>query len=110
VAGYFGANYTITNQAGYKDYLAAAGPILTAHGAESIVLDRDPELLEGSAGHVTVVLSSATKAAAKAWYESPEYQVIRRTTARTTPRGPGSSRMARHDRHEPGCSLPGAGA
>ncbi|MGO8887231.1 MAG: DUF1330 domain-containing protein [Streptosporangiaceae bacterium] len=77
MAGYFVANYTIMNQAEYKEYVTAVGPILEAHGAENIVLDRDSELLEGSAGQVTVVLRFATKAAAKAWYESPEYQAIR---------------------------------
>jgi len=77
MAGYFIANYTITNQAGYKEYLAAVGPILTAHGAENIVIDRDCELLEGSAGQVTVVLRFATKSAAEAWYQSPEYRAIR---------------------------------
>ncbi|HEX4091714.1 MAG TPA: DUF1330 domain-containing protein [Streptosporangiaceae bacterium] len=76
MAGYFVANYTITNQAGYKEYLAAVGPTLEAHGAERIVVDRDSELLEGSAGQVTVVLKFATKSAAQAWYESPEYQAI----------------------------------
>ena len=44
MAGYFVANYTITNQAGYQEYLAAVGPILAAHGAENIVIDRDPAL------------------------------------------------------------------
>lgn len=77
MAGYFIANYTITNQAEYKQYLAAVGPVLEAYGAESIVIDRDCELLEGSAGQVTVVLRFATKSAAEAWYESPEYQAIR---------------------------------
>jgi len=77
MAGYFVANYTITNQAEYTQYLAAVGPVLTAHGAENIVVDRGCELLEGSAGQVTVVLRFATKAAAKAWYQSPEYQAIR---------------------------------
>ena len=77
MAGYFVANYTITNQAGYNEYLAAVGPTLQAHGAESIVIDRDCELLEGSAGQVTVVLRFATKSAAEAWYQSPEYQAIR---------------------------------
>ena len=77
MAGYFVANYTITNQADYTDYLAAVGPILKAHGAESIVVDRGCELLEGSAGQVTVVLRFATKAAAEAWYQSPEYRAIK---------------------------------
>ncbi len=77
MAGYFVANYTITNPAEYKRYLAAVGPVLEAHGAENIVIDRNSELLEGSAGQVTVVLRFASKAAVKAWYESPEYQAIR---------------------------------
>jgi uncharacterized protein (DUF1330 family) len=77
MAGYFIANYTITNQAEYKQYVAAVGPSLEAHGAERVVVDRDCERLEGSAGQVTVVLRFATKAAAKAWYESPEYQAVR---------------------------------
>jgi uncharacterized protein (DUF1330 family) len=77
MAGYFVANYTITNQAGYKEYLAAVGPTLEAHGAEFIVVDRDSELLEGSAGQVTIVLRFATKAAAEAWYKAPEYQAIK---------------------------------
>jgi uncharacterized protein (DUF1330 family) len=77
MAGYFVANYTITNQAGYQEYLAAVGPTLVAHGAERIVVDRGSQLLEGSAGQVTIVLRFATKAAAEAWYESPEYQAIK---------------------------------
>jgi uncharacterized protein (DUF1330 family) len=77
MAGYFVANYTITNQADYKNYIAVVGPILQAHSAESIVVDRDCELLEGTAGHVTVVLRFATKAAAGAWYQSAEYQAIK---------------------------------
>ena len=76
MAGYFIANYTITNQAEYLQYVAAVGPVLEAHGAERIVIDRDSELLEGSAGQVTVVLRFATRSAAKAWYDSPEYQAI----------------------------------
>jgi uncharacterized protein (DUF1330 family) len=77
MAGYFVANYTITNQAEYKDYLAVVGPVLAAHAAERIVVDRNSELLEGSAGQVTVVLRFATKDAARAWYESPEYLAIK---------------------------------
>jgi len=77
MAGYFVANYTITNQAEYQQYIAAVGPVLQAHHAEIVVIDRDSVLLEGSAGQVTVVLRFATKAAAQAWYESPEYQAIK---------------------------------
>jgi uncharacterized protein (DUF1330 family) len=77
MAGYFIANYTITNEAEYKQYIAAVGPVLEAHGAENIVIDRACDVLEGSAGQVTVVLRFPTKAAAQAWYTSPEYQAIK---------------------------------
>jgi uncharacterized protein (DUF1330 family) len=76
MAGYFVANYTITNQAEYQQYLAAVGPVLEAHGAERVVVDRACDPLEGSAGQVTIVLRFATMAAATAWYQSPEYQAI----------------------------------
>ena len=76
MAGYFIANYTITNQAGYDEYVAAVRPILDAHGAERVVIDRGSVLLEGPAGQVSVVLRFASKAAAMAWYESPQYQAI----------------------------------
>ena len=55
--------------------LVAAQP-QAAHGAERVIVDRDSELLEGSAGEVTVVLRFPSKAAAKGWYDSPEYQAI----------------------------------
>jgi uncharacterized protein (DUF1330 family) len=84
MAGYFVANYTITNQAEYEDYLAAVGPILDAHDADVVVVDFDSELLEGPAGQVTVVLRFASKAAAKACYESPEYQAIRHLRTNNT--------------------------
>jgi len=77
MAGYFIANYSITNPAEYEKYVAAVGPILQAHGTEYLVVDRDSALLEGPAGQVTVVLRFATKAAATAWYESEEYQAIK---------------------------------
>ncbi|HTX82238.1 MAG TPA: DUF1330 domain-containing protein [Streptosporangiaceae bacterium] len=77
MAGYFVANYTIRNQAEYQEYLASVGPSLKAYGAENIVIDRNSELLEGSAGKVTVVLRFATKDAAMAWYDSPEYRAVR---------------------------------
>jgi uncharacterized protein (DUF1330 family) len=84
MAGYFVANYTITNPSEYKEYLAVVGPVLEAHGAENILVDRGCEPLEGSAGQVTVVLRFATKAAAKAWYESRDYQAIKHLRTNNT--------------------------
>ena len=84
MAGYFIANYTITDQAGYDAYVAAVRPTLEAHGAERVVVDRDSDRLEGPAGHVTIVLRFASKAAATDWYESPEYQAILRLRTDST--------------------------
>jgi uncharacterized protein (DUF1330 family)/catechol 2,3-dioxygenase-like lactoylglutathione lyase family enzyme len=63
MAGYFIANYAITNQAGYDEYIAAVGPTLDAHGAERVVIDRGSVLLEGPAGQVSIVLRFASKRA-----------------------------------------------
>jgi uncharacterized protein (DUF1330 family) len=70
------ANYTITNPEGYKAYLPAVRSTLRSHGAEVVVADSESEVKEGSPGHVTVVLRFESKEAARAWYESGEYQEI----------------------------------
>ena len=70
-------NYTIKNPEGYEAYPPAAGPTIGAHGAEVLVADYQADPIEGSPGHVTVVLRFESKEAARAWYESPEYQAAK---------------------------------
>ena len=50
MAGYFVANYTITNQAEYKQYLAAVGTSLKAHGAETSSSTATPSCLKDQPG------------------------------------------------------------
>ena len=50
---------------------------MTAHGCEPVIADYASQALEGSPGKVTVVLKFASKVAALAWYNSPEYQAIK---------------------------------
>lgn len=69
-------NYTVTNPEGYEPYRAKALETLQAHGAEILAADFESEHVEGDGGHVTVVLRFADKDAARAWYESPEYQAV----------------------------------
>lgn len=76
MAGYFIANYRITNPDAYKAYLPAVRPTLQAHGAEILVADYVSDPVEGAPGHVTVVLKFSSKEAARAWYNSAEYQKI----------------------------------
>jgi uncharacterized protein (DUF1330 family) len=77
MTAYVVANYRITNPEGYSEYPPLASAAISSHGGEILVADRDSEALDGSPGNVTVVVRFASKEAAKAWYESDEYQKIR---------------------------------
>lgn len=59
-----------------QEYGGAAGPIVAQHGGE--VVARGPAtVLSGASAHkIAVVLKFPDAAAAKTWYESPEYQAI----------------------------------
>ncbi|MEJ2132307.1 MAG: DUF1330 domain-containing protein [Gammaproteobacteria bacterium] len=76
MAGYVIANYDITNQDGYQSYVAAVGPTIAAHGGEILVAGPGSEAVEGDPRPITVVLKFPSKDAARAWYDSPEYQKI----------------------------------
>ena len=73
---YVVANFSITDAEGYSAYPPLARPMLAAHGAEVLAVDRDSEVLEGRAGHNTVVIRFPSKEAARAFYDSPEYREI----------------------------------
>jgi uncharacterized protein (DUF1330 family) len=74
MSAYFVFNYTITDADGYSSYPRAAMPSIGASGAEVIIADYAADAVEGEPGTVTVVLKFESKEAAKAWYDSPEYQ------------------------------------
>ncbi len=76
MAAYVVANYRITDPAGYEPYVPLVLPTLLAAGAEILVADYESEAMEGAAQHVTVVVRFASKSAARAWYNSAEYQSI----------------------------------
>ena len=71
-------NYRITNPEGYEAYPPAAVPTLGAHQAEVLVADYQSDVAEGTPGHVTVVLRFESKEAARAWYDSSEYQAAKK--------------------------------
>jgi uncharacterized protein (DUF1330 family) len=76
MAGYLIASYRITNPDAYQAYPPAVMPTLMAHGAEVLVADYQSQPLEGEPPSVTVVIKFASKEAARAWYDSPEYRKI----------------------------------
>jgi uncharacterized protein (DUF1330 family) len=77
MSAYFVVSYRVTNPAGFAAYTPAVIPTLGAHGCEVLVADTMSEVIEGGPGNVTVVLKFSSKDAAKAWYNSPEYQAIK---------------------------------
>lgn len=77
MTAYFIASYRITDPAGYGSYVPAVMPTLLAADCEVLAADYASQVIEGAPGEVTVILKFASKAAAMAWYDSPEYQAIK---------------------------------
>ncbi len=77
MAAYFIAQYKVNNPDLYREYQAGAGPTIAAHGAELVAFDVAAETIEGNPpGPQTVVLKFESTEAAKAWYNSAEYQAV----------------------------------
>jgi uncharacterized protein (DUF1330 family) len=77
MSAYVVFNYTVTDPEGYAAYPRAAGPTMGAFGAEVLVADYSSETLEGGPGEVTVVLRFESREAARAWYDSADYQAAK---------------------------------
>jgi len=70
--GYVIFTENIQDQEGMQAYGQVAGP--TLGDASVLVVDQDPEVLEGEwHGNQTVILEFDSVEAARAWYESTEY-------------------------------------
>lgn len=76
MASYLVANYDVNDRDGYKEYLAAVGPIIAAHGGRVLVAGSGATAVEGSPGEITIVLEFPTRDALERWYNCQEYQAI----------------------------------
>jgi uncharacterized protein (DUF1330 family) len=77
MAAYFVAQYVVNNPELYAEYQAGAGPTIQAAGAELVAFDVAAETVEGTPpGPQTVIIKFESSEAAKAWYESEEYQAV----------------------------------
>lgn len=75
--GYVIFTTAIHDQAGFGAYAQKALPTLIQAGARPIIVDDNPEVLEGRwHGTRTVVLEFESVETARAWYRSAEYQSI----------------------------------
>ena len=77
MATYLVVNYRITNAEGMAKYREAVIPQLIEAGCELLVVNDDAEVIEGSPAPTVIVLKFESVEAAKAWYNSPEYQAIK---------------------------------
>ena len=76
MSAYFLASYRITDPRGFESYGPAVAPTIMASGCEVLAADYASQAIEGEPNAVTVILKFASKEAALAWYDSPEYQAI----------------------------------
>ncbi len=77
MAAYFIAQYVVNNPDLYREYQAGAGPTIQASGAELVSFDVGAETVEGTPpGPQTVIIKFDSTEAAKAWYNSEEYQAV----------------------------------
>lgn len=75
--GYVVFNEIIKDQAGYDGYVMKALPTILNTGGKAIVVHDNPEVIEGDwYGTRTVILEFDSVDAARAWYNSPEYQAV----------------------------------
>jgi uncharacterized protein (DUF1330 family) len=75
MAAYFIAEVEVTNPRGYEPYRALAGASIAQYGGRFVVRGGKTELIEGSPEpQRVVVIEFADAAAARRWYNSPEYQ------------------------------------
>ena len=74
--GYWIVSITITDDAPYKQYFAANGPVFDKWGGRFIVRGGAYETVQGEAGTRQVVIEFDSYQRAKDCYNSPEYQAI----------------------------------
>ena len=77
MATYLVVNYRVTDAEGMAKYREAVIPQLMEAGCEFLVVNDDAEVIEGSPSPTVIVLKFESVEAAKAWYNSPEYQAIK---------------------------------
>ena len=68
----------ITNLEGMGPYIQAVSGTIATHGGKYLVQAGNTEVIEGGQGEypLKVILEFPSMAAAKGWYNSPEYQEI----------------------------------
>jgi uncharacterized protein (DUF1330 family) len=77
MSSYFIANIKLTNESIYKVYLEKCDEIFRKYNGEYLIVDSNPEILEGKWLYSKIVVIKFTsKAMLMEWYNSKDYQEI----------------------------------
>ena len=61
----------------FREYAARVAPIIERHGGKYVAVDKAPDVRSGEWPFVrTVIVAYPDYAAARGWYDAPEYQEI----------------------------------
>jgi len=85
MAAYVIANVEITDSKAYDEYRKGVPATLAKHGGKFLARGGTLQRLEGDAEwNRVVILEFANVAAAKAWYDSPDYQPLAKLRQRAS--------------------------
>ena len=85
MATYVIADVEVIDTVGYEEYRQGAAATVAAHGGRYLARGGTTELLEGSwLPKRCVIVEFPSRSQFDAWWNSPEYQALRRIRERTT--------------------------
>jgi uncharacterized protein (DUF1330 family) len=88
MSAYLLANVDVSDAEAYKVYVERNTPLVQNHGGRFVVRGGRVDVLEGEwATHRVVLIEFPSGDAARAWYNSPEYQAIAPIRQRSTRSG-----------------------
>lgn len=73
---YFVLNYEVTDQTMFEQYVQLAAPMVMKHRGKYLILDHEPNDIEGNSARSLVVVEFESEEAAMQFYNAPEYQAI----------------------------------
>jgi uncharacterized protein (DUF1330 family) len=82
--GYMVANYTINDQAVFRQYMKEAGPLAPRFGGKIIVFNLNAAAVEGDPKRVIAIAEFPSLADAQRFYDSPEYEAARKFRVAST--------------------------
>jgi uncharacterized protein (DUF1330 family) len=73
---YYIGQHIISDRAAFDIYLAKTLPFIEKHGGRYLTKSGSHEMLEGDMPTRVVIVEFPSKAAARAWYNDPDYQPL----------------------------------